>query len=628
MPPGSEAFALHETTITVEGDGEMSVVSFTNLHINQQLADSNSFSFIWRTESRDTHFSTHVDFYRANLGKEVIISIGEEFTFKGFIHSISCINQGGDAIANEYEVSGRGMFAKLDEVEECNSFYHKTLTDIFNSLNTTQNTRLSLSPANTSELFYHVQYNATTFNFYRMLAARYGEWFYYDGEQMVLAAPGSDAVELRNGIDVLHLQINAAIRKTTVPGVGYDQYSGEILHNTPSAESANGMTGASTDAADAAFGSDHTARRIATAPTGELLREMNTLMQRAAAASTVYLEGNSQNPLVNLGKKIRIMDGEGNSEGEYIITQVYHSASDSSNYHNHFVAVPADVQVPPYTNPLVYPVCYAQPAIVVDNVDADGLDRIKVRFPWMQDTETSPWISVMVPYAGNGRGMRFIPEIDEEVMIDFVDNNAERPIMIGSFYTTANSSGIAHEGNHIKAFGTRSGRRLEIDDDQGLLKIFDNVTGENPMNGIMLTRKDDATNMLIETKADDENYTVMRFNKDESISLGVVNGGELKAEIRLLKDGPEIKIHSKGTININAEGDLNLSAGGSMKLSASNKLEMKGDGGVEIKGMEIKGEADTGLELKGLTAKIEGSTTLDAKGGAMTTIQGGIVKIN
>lgn len=628
MPPGSGAFALQETSITVEGDGGMSAVSFTHLHIQQELADTCSFSFIWRTESTDTSFSTHVDFYRAHLGKEVTISIGEDYTFKGFVQSISCINQGGSAIANEYQVMGKGLFAKLDEVEECNSFYHKTLTDIFNSLNTAQNTRLNVSPANTSELFYHVQYNATTFRFYKMLATRYGEWLYYDGEQMNLGEPSGDAIELINGVDVQNLQINAAIRKTTVPGVGYDQYSGEVLTNTPSAESGSGMTGASTEAADATFGSEHTARRIATAPTSELLREMNSLMQRAAAASSVYLEGKSHYPSVSLGKKIRITDSEGNSEGEYIVTQVSHSSSNPSSYHNHFVAIPADVQVPPYTNPLVYPVCYAQPATVVENEDADGLDRIKVHFPWMQETETSPWISVMVPYAGNGRGMRFIPEIDEEVMIDFVDNNAERPIMIGSFYTTANSSGIAHEGNNIKAFGTRSGRRLEIDDDRGLLKIFDNVTGENPMNGIMLTRKDDATNMLLETKADDQNYTVMRFNKDESISLGVVNGGDLKAEIRLLKDGPEILIHSKGAININAEGDLNLSAGGSMKLSASNKLEMKGDGGVKIKGMEIKGEADTGLELKGLTAKIEGSTTLDAKGGAMTTIQGGIVKIN
>lgn len=628
MPPGSGAFALQETSITVEGDGGMSAVSFTHLHIRQELADTCSFLFIWRTENTDTSFSTHVDFYRTYLGKEVSISIGEDYAFKGFIQSISCINQGGSAIANEYQVMGKGLFAKLDEVEECNSFYHKSLTDIFNSLNTAQNTMLNLSPSNTSELFYHVQYNATTFRFYKMLATRYGEWLYYDGEQLNLGVPSGEAIELINGVDIQDIQIHAEIRKTAVPGVGYDQYSGEILTNTPSTESGSGMTGAATEAADAAFGSEHTARRIATAPTSELLREMNTLMQRAAAASSVYLEGKCHYPSASLGKKIRIMDSEGNSEGEYIITQVSHSAVNSSNYHNHFVAVPADVQVPPYTNPLIYPVCYAQQATVVDNEDADGLDRIKVRFPWMQQTETSPWISVMVPYAGNGRGMRFIPEVDEEVMIDFVDNNAERPIMIGSFYTTANTSGIAHEGNHVKTFGTRTGRRFEIDDDKGLMRIYDNMPGESNINAIQLKRTDQQQTILLSTNLDDDNYCFVFLDKNNILGLQVVESGDVKTEILLEKNGPKITIHSKGAINMNADGNISLNAGGDITMTAQSKVKIEGKQGIEMKGLEIKGEADTNLELKGLNAKLEGSVQMEAKGGAMAIVQGGIVKIN
>lgn len=624
MPPGSDTFELVQTSVRVEGNDED--IIFTNLVVSQQLADTNSFSFIWRKEQQNANFATHVDFYRAYLGKEATITIGDNFTFKGIVSSITCVNQ--DELASHYQLSGKGLFCKLDEVEECNSFYHKSLSDIFNDLNTTQDTTLHLSPNNTNELFYHVQYNTTTFNFYKMMAVRYGEWFYYTGTEMVLAAPDGDAVELVNGIDVTNLNISATAHKATVPGVGYDQYSGEILTNTPSASQSSGLIGVSTEAADSTFGSDHTARRIAGAPTSDLLREMNTLMQQAVAASTVFIEGTTRRSAVKLGGKIRIIDIGGNSEGEYIVTQIQHSSYNESHYQNHFVAVPADVQVPPYTNPLVYPVCYAQQATVVENEDADGLDRIKVHFPWMQDGETSPWISVMVPYAGNGRGMRFIPEIDEEVMVDFVDNNAERPFMIGSFYTTTNPSGVAHEGNNIKVFGTRSGRRLEINDEEGTLKIFDNASNETPLNGLQLTRKDDQTNVILECKTDNQNYTLIRLNKEESLSLGLVNGGEVKTEIRLLKNGPEIKINSKGSINIQADGDLNLTASGSMKLSASNKLEMKGDGGVEVKGMTIKAEADTSLEMKGISTKIEGVTTLEAKGGALASLEGAIVKIN
>lgn len=628
MPPESGTFDLNETIITVEDSGEMIFVYFTNLHMAQNLAETCSFSFVWHTEQREVSFSTHVDFYRAHLGKEVTISVGDVFTFKGFITSISCLNQTETDLSTQYQVSGLGLFAKLDETVECNSFYHKSISDIFNALNTAQQTTLRLSPTNTGQLFYHVQYNTSTFNFYKMMAMRYGEWLYYDGEALVMEAPTGEAVELVNGIDVQHLHINAAIRKATTPGIGYDQYSGEILENTPSDSSTSGMTEASLAAADSNFAEAARGRRIATAPTAEVLRDINTLLQRAATAATVFLEGTTRNPAVKLGKKIRIMDIAGNSEGEYIVTQIVHNASNANNYQNHFIAVPADVQVPPYTNPLIYPICSTQPAIVVDNVDADGLDRIKVRFPWMQANETSPWISVMVPYAGNGRGMRFVPEIDEEVMIDFVDNNAERPIMIGSFYTTANPSGVPHEGNNVKVFGTRSGRRIEINDEEGTLKIIDNYSDQNPLNGIQLNRSDSQQNMMLETKVDNRNYTVIRLNKDENISMGVVNGGTLQTEIRLLKDGPEIKINSKGTVSIHADGNINVKAGGSLKLEAGNKVEIKGDMGVEIKGMEIKGEADTNLELKGINAKIEGTVMLEAKGGALASLQGAIVKIN
>jgi len=265
---------------------------------------------------------------------------------------------------------------------------------------------------------------------------------------------------------------------------------------------------------------------------------------------------------------------------------------------------------------------------VVKNEDADGLDRIKVRFPWMQDTETTPWISVMVPYAGSNRGMRFTPEVDEEVLIDFADNNAERPFMIGSFYTTANTSGIPHEGNNIKAIVSRTGRRFEIDDDQGAVRMYDNYIDKTPKNGILLKRKDDDQQILLESQVDSDNYTVVMLEKGDTVNLGVVSGGELKAEIRIKKDGPDIIIHSKGSININAEGDLNLESGGSIKMSATNKIEIKSDAEIKVKGMSVEVESDTTLDLKGLNAKLEGSAQLEAKGGAMASLSAAIVKIN
>ena len=125
------AFELINTTIRVEGNDE--VIIFSNLTINQQLADVNTFNFIWRQPEGEVSLSSHVSFYADNLSKEITITIGEDFTFKGIIYAISCNNQ--DSLGVSYDINGKGMFEKLDQIPECRSFYKKNITDIFNAVN-------------------------------------------------------------------------------------------------------------------------------------------------------------------------------------------------------------------------------------------------------------------------------------------------------------------------------------------------------------------------------------------------------------------------------------------------------------------------------------------------------------
>lgn len=160
------AFELTHTTIRVEGSD--ADIIFSNLFINQQLADVNSFNFTWRQPEGEASLSAHVSFYSDNLAKEVTITIGDHFTFKGIIYAISCNNQ--DSLGVSYDINGKGLFEKLNQVPECRSFYKKSITQMFNVVNNTSGTTLNLSPSNTSELFYTVQYNQTGFSFLRMMA--------------------------------------------------------------------------------------------------------------------------------------------------------------------------------------------------------------------------------------------------------------------------------------------------------------------------------------------------------------------------------------------------------------------------------------------------------------------------
>ena len=58
-------------------------------------------------------------------------------------------------------------------------------------------------------------------------------------------------------------------------------------------------------------------------------------------------------------------------------------------------------------------------AIVTNNKDPDNLGRIKIEFPWLSDKDESPWARILTPMAGNDRGMYFLPEINDEVLVAF-----------------------------------------------------------------------------------------------------------------------------------------------------------------------------------------------------------------
>lgn len=67
---------------------------------------------------------------------------------------------------------------------------------------------------------------------------------------------------------------------------------------------------------------------------------------------------------------------------------------------------------------------------VTDVEDPEKLGRIKVRYPHMKDTKTT-WISVATIMSGPNRGLFFMPEVDDEVLIAFQHGDANHPFVIG-----------------------------------------------------------------------------------------------------------------------------------------------------------------------------------------------------
>jgi hypothetical protein len=114
-----------EIRIKINGLGELQ--TFTNLSIQQGLADVCSGSFGYREDGKTT-LQHQVDFYKTLMGQDLDIAIQDGATFRGFVTSVYLHNENEEA--SEYLINFEGLGGKINHHRECNSWTDKTLNQI------------------------------------------------------------------------------------------------------------------------------------------------------------------------------------------------------------------------------------------------------------------------------------------------------------------------------------------------------------------------------------------------------------------------------------------------------------------------------------------------------------------
>lgn len=133
----------------------------------------------------------------------------------------------------------------------------------------------------------------------------------------------------------------------------------------------------------------------------------------------------------------------------------------------------------------------AFPALVTDNVDPEGLGRVKISLPWSPDTAGASydtWARLATFMAGNNRGSWFIPDVDDEVLIVFEGGDPRRPYVIGSLWNGKDAPPESMDGagkNFKKVLRSRNGVKLTMDDNDGREQFILETPG-----GQSLTLKD------------------------------------------------------------------------------------------------------------------------------------------
>jgi len=78
-----------------------------------------------------------------------------------------------------------------------------------------------------------------------------------------------------------------------------------------------------------------------------------------------------------------------------------------------------------------------------DELYCDKLGRVRIRFHWQDSGEASCWVRVAQRSAGGGMGSQFLPRIGQEVLVQFLENDIDRPIIVGALYNGQGEGGVA-----------------------------------------------------------------------------------------------------------------------------------------------------------------------------------------
>ena len=398
--------------------------------------------------------------------------------FSGIITRIYCKRQTGGGYGTLY-ISGNAPSILLDQGKACRSYEHKTLKEIIASVGEGYDNSAQVDSSagvNTTRVVpYTVQYNESDYDFICRLANLYGEYFYYDGSKLIFGNKLQETIDLGENLNLIDEDFTLEMKPQEFEYIAYDFHRSEVYKmeaKDAACEYKNNPI--QTDAKNASKKLlKKTPQKYHSATSLEqsyIDLEEVVRQERDLRELSLKVTGRSRDPRLRMNTFACLTDINARAMETYRVIKISHYHS-GMNYENSFEAIPM-MRTPADYNAEAFPRAEQQPAIVKDNNDPQGMGRVRVQFFWQKGEQLSPWIRMIQPYAGSSKGFYFIPEVGEEVMVDFENGNAERPFVLGAHYNGAAKSGYKPT---TKAIHTESGTKIVLNDEDGSIKIEDAV---------------------------------------------------------------------------------------------------------------------------------------------------------
>jgi type VI secretion system secreted protein VgrG len=320
----------------------------------------------------------------------------------------------------------------------------------------------------------------------------------------------------------------------------------------------------------------------------------------------------------------------------------YEAGAGEDYFRCRFSAIPADVQFRPERIAPKAVVPGPQTATVVgpkgEEIHVDKFGRVKLQFHWdrmgKRDQDSSCWVRVSQGSAGNGWGMVWLPRIGQEVVVDFLEGNPDRPLVTGRVYNVENMPPYTLPDHKtvstVKSRSTKEGGVEEFNEIR-----FEDEKGKEYLLIQAQKNKREIVKHTSWTRIGKDEHRTVEGDRLENVggSYDLNVGKDIKQQVGgalSLDVGKDMRLQSGGVYALSAARDITSEAGTAYSIQAGSDMHVKVgnnlgvDAGMNV---HIKGGMNIVIEA-GMTVTLKAGPSSVVLGPDGVSVTGPLVKIN
>ena len=629
LPPtanaGARTSAVDDTSVSIAVNGQMleahELGQVLDLNVEQDVALPEAFTIRFR-DSRDLKAQGMEGYFgllnsdRFRIGAAVEIRLGRggpsQSMLVGEITSVEMeARPNGDTLL---VVAGYDRAHRLHRERRTRAFIQVFDTDVVRRIARENGLTPDVNDVGTDgPLHEHLfQDNQTDWELLRTRAADLGCEVFVRDQRLVFRRPSAAGEPpqhaLFGSLAKVRLRMSAPAQVAEVVVRGWDPQRKQAiigLASRPSDYIQPSIGELSTGAEMAAtFGAG---RYVVTAHNVTTQDEAQTLAQAVydeIAGEFIQLEGTCiGDPRVRAGQSIGLTNLGERFSGSYYVTAVSHRMTPEDGYMTHFTVGGR--------RPLTLAALLGQSSrdsrgagetagryggvvvgVVTNNKPTDSryAGQVKVKFPWLSDSEESRWARLSSPSAGADRGIFFLPEVEDEVLVAFEHGDINRPYVIGGLW-----NGRDRPPRDASAIVATDGKVQQ--------RVIRSRTGHT---------------VILDDSDDTPGITIIDRTEKNKITL------DSKANVMTIAAQGDLEITAQGTVRLTGRGVRVEATTADATITGRNATLEARSGTVTARGVRASVEATAGKA----TVKGAAGADVEAAAGTLTLKGGPLVNIN